>query len=269
MTTLVLDDGRAVSVATGGRNPGKAKADGPLVVLLHGAGMDRTVWSMQTRWLAHHGCPAVAIDLPGHGASSEPECASVVEYATWLAEVVAATGRPVHLVGHSMGSFVAIECAARVAVASLTLVGTAAAMPVHPALLEAAQSDRVHAARLMSGWGFAPARRTGPNPSPGASMVGGTLGLVAQSAPGVLFNDLSMCAEYEDATTTIGSLDLPVTFLLGELDRMTPVRAAQPLIDAAAGSHVIVVPGAGHMLPVEAPAATRQAIAEAVSSVDD
>ena len=37
----------------------------PLVVLVHGAGMDRTVWSHQTRFLAHHGFRALAVDLPG------------------------------------------------------------------------------------------------------------------------------------------------------------------------------------------------------------
>ena len=36
----------------------------PIVVLIHGAGMDRTVWSQQTRFLAHHGFRALAVDLP-------------------------------------------------------------------------------------------------------------------------------------------------------------------------------------------------------------
>lgn len=266
MTALELSGDRTLSIATGGRDLG---ADGPLVVLIHGAGMDRTVWSLQTRWLAHHGCPTMALDLPGHGASREGECSSIGAYAEWLASVAGDLARPVHLVGHSMGSFVAIECAARCDIASITLVGTAAAMPVHPVLLDAAQSDTGLAAQLMSGWAFAPSTRTGPHPSPGGCMVGGTLALIAQAEPGVLFHDLTMCAAYQDAATTVARLDVPVTYLLGEVDRMTPVRAAQPMIEATQDARVEIVPGVGHMVPVEAPEITRTVIAETVQAVTD
>ena len=61
---LVVDD-RTVHAATGAV-PLEGR-DEPLVVLLHGSGMDRSVWSHQTRFLAHHGFRAVAVDLPGHG----------------------------------------------------------------------------------------------------------------------------------------------------------------------------------------------------------
>ena len=263
MTVVALSNDLRVSAATGGRDIG---TDGPLVVLVHGAGMDRTAWSLQTRWLAHHGCPAIAIDLPGHGASQDGERSSIDAYAEWLADLVRALDRPVHVVGHSMGSFIALECAAKVPLASITLVGTAAAMPVHPALLEAAQANDPLAAQLMSGWAFAPATRTGPHPSPGSSMVGTTQAMIAQTKDGVLFNDLSMCAGYHDAVTTATGLTLPVTFLLGAADKMTPVRAAQPLIDAVQDARVEIVPGVGHMVMIEAPTTTRSTIATTVGS---
>ena len=263
MTYMTLTDDLEISVATGGRDIGDS---GPIVMLVHGAGMDRTAWSLQTRWLAHHGCPAIAVDLPGHGASREPERTSVQLYAEWAAEVVRALGRPVHMVGHSMGSFIALECSQLVELASITLIGTASAMPVHPALLDAAQANDPLAAQLMSGWAFAPATRTGPHYSPGSSMVGTTLAMIGQSKPGVLFNDLSMCAAYTDAIDTARKVSNPVTFLLGANDRMTPLRAAQPLIDAIEHAQVTVVPGVGHMIQVEAPAVTRSSIAATVGS---
>ncbi len=263
---IITQNTHALSAATGGRDIGTY---GPLVILVHGAGMDRTVWSLQTRWLAHHGCPALALDLPGHGASPEPERSSIGDYADWLAEVVTAFDRPVHVVGHSMGSFIALESTQRCELASITLVGTAAAMPVHPALVEAAQANDPLAAQLMSGWAFSPQSRTGPHPSPGGSMVGTTLAMVAQANAGVLFNDLSMCAAYSDAVATAEHVTIPVTFLLGAVDRMTPVRAAQPLIDAIADARVCVVPDVGHMVQVEAPTVTRETIAEAVRRSND
>ena len=257
MTALTFADYQ-ISAATGGRDLGTT---GPIVVLVHGAGMDRTAWSLQTRWLAHHGCSALAIDLPGHGASPQEEHDSIDAYAEWLAGLVTALDRPVHVVGHSMGSFIALECAAKTTLESITLVGTAAAMPVHPALLDAAQANDPLAAQLMAGWGFAASTRTGPHPSPGNSMVGANLALVAQTKNGVLFKDLSACAAYDDALTTASDLALPVTFLLGASDKMTPVRAAQPLIDAIEHASVEIVPGVGHMVMIEAPEVTRTTIA--------
>lgn len=262
MTRFTIGD-IAVSGASGGRDIG---TDGPLVVLVHGAAMDRTVWSLQTRWLAHHGLPALAIDLPGHGGSDEAERSSIQDYADWLAAVVDTAGRPVHLVGHSMGTFIALETAIRTEVVSLTLVGTAASMPVHPALLDAAEANDPLAGQLMSGWAFAPTSRTGPHPSPGASMVGTTQALLGQAAPGVLHRDLSICAAYEDCVATAGSVSSTTTFLLGRSDRMTPVANAQPVIDAIDGARVEIVPDVGHMIMIEAPIATRETIASTVNA---
>jgi len=265
MTTIEVGADIAVSAATGGRDIGSS---GPLVVLVHGAAMDRSVWALQTRWLAHHGCPTLAIDLPGHGASEEPERTSIGDYADWVASLVEALGRPVHLVGHSMGSFIALECSQRAELASMTLVGTAAAMPVHPKLVEAAEANDLLAAQLMSGWAFAHDTRTGPHPSPGSSMVGSTQAMIGQAKPGVLHRDLVMCADYSDAPDTAAKVTTPTTLLLGQLDRMTPVRAAQPLIEGIEHANVQIVPGVGHMVQIEAPTETRATVAEMVAAVD-
>jgi pimeloyl-ACP methyl ester carboxylesterase len=41
----------------------------PLVVFLHGAALDHTVWALLARWFAHRGNAVLAPDLPGHGRS--------------------------------------------------------------------------------------------------------------------------------------------------------------------------------------------------------
>jgi len=263
MTMITLPNGTTVSGATGGRD---LRNDVPVALLVHGAAMDRSVWSLQTRWLAHHDIAALALDLPGHGASTEPERETIEDYADWLATIAGAWDQPVHLVGHSMGSFIVLETAARIECASVTMIGTAAAMPTHPTLLEAAHNNDPLAAQLMSGWAFANKVRTGAHPSPGSSMVGGTQALIGQAAPGVLYHDLKMCADYSTAVETASACTTPTTLLLGQLDKMTPVRAAQPLIEAFTSASVEVVPGVGHMVQIEAPHATRQAIANAVAA---
>ena len=55
-------DRRVVFAATGGKEHGPNQ---PLFVFLHGAGMDHSVWALQSRWFAHHGGNVLAVDLPG------------------------------------------------------------------------------------------------------------------------------------------------------------------------------------------------------------
>ena len=104
-------DGKRVFAATGGR-PGDA--DSPSLVLLHGAGMDHSVFALQARALAHHGRNLLAFDLPGHGRSAGPALPSIGALADWvLAAARAAGAERFRLAGHSMGALVALETAAR------------------------------------------------------------------------------------------------------------------------------------------------------------
>jgi len=268
MASLTLSDGRKVNAALGGRS---FEGDEPVIVLVHGAGMDRTVWQMQTRFLAHHGYRAVAIDLPGHGGTDGEPCESIGDYADWLADAIAGLDvGAVHLAGHSLGSLIGLELAARrpELVATLMLLGTAAAMPVHPVLLEAATNGDPLAGQLMSGWAFAKAGKLGVHPSPGANMVGGTQALLANSAPGVLANDLAASGAYDGAVAAASKVQVPVTVILGRNDRMTPLKAAQPLLDALPDPQVVTIDDCGHMMTLERPDVVRDAMLNALRNHD-
>src|SRR5262245_32859031 len=103
--------GREVFATTGGMDFDPAR---PALIFLHGAGFDRTVWRLQTRWFAHHGRSVLAIDFPAHGRSAGPMLGSVAAMADWTAELITAAGlKSAALVGHSMGALVALDCAAR------------------------------------------------------------------------------------------------------------------------------------------------------------
>jgi pimeloyl-ACP methyl ester carboxylesterase len=104
-------NGAEVLVATGGRDFDKSL---PAVVFLHGAGFDRSTWALHTRWFAHHGFGVLAPDLPGHGRSPGPSLGSIAEMADWTAALLdAAEATKAHLIGHSMGSLISLETAAR------------------------------------------------------------------------------------------------------------------------------------------------------------
>ena len=128
-------DGAKVFVAQGGKAHDQNL---PLVIFIHGAGMDHSVWALQSRWFAHHGARVAAIDLPGHGGSAGPELKDIGALADWTARLIAAFGEaPATLVGHSMGALIALETAAKhpSRVAAIALPGAAGKMPVSGDLL--------------------------------------------------------------------------------------------------------------------------------------
>lgn len=261
-------EGKTVRYANGGRDHDSAL---PGVVMVHGSGMNRTVWQMQTRYLAHHGYRVAAVDLPGHGGSDGPCIETIPEMGAWVGQVIDALDLgPAHLVGHSMGTFIAIETAAQrpEAVASLVLVGTAAAMPVHPELLDSAANDVPHASRLMSSWSFGDRAHVGRHSTPGMWQIGGAQALLDTSRPDSLGVDMAACNIYDTSLDAAADVTCPVTYILGARDKMTPTKRAADLIAATAGADVVTI-DCGHMLTVEAPDATRDAIVAALDGVED
>ena len=192
-------NGAEIFVATGGRDfdPGL-----PTVVLLHGAGFDHTTWALHSRWFAHHGFGVLAPDLPGHGRSTGEALATIAEMADWTAALLEAAGASkAQLIGHSMGSLIALETSARhpAKVAGLSLIGTAATMTVGPDLLRAAEANEHAAIDMVSIWGLGFQAELGGSLAPGLWMHSGAQRVLENGRPGVLFNDLSACNAYQGA----------------------------------------------------------------------
>ncbi len=245
--------GKTAFIATGGRPFDAAK---PALVMVHGAGMDHTVWSMQARYFAHHGFSVMNLDLPGHGRSEGPAPGTIAAYTDWLAEALGAIGaRDIHLIGHSMGSLIALSLAARGAtsVRKLALLGTLPHIQVADALLSAARNNEHSAYESIVGWGVGRRAQMGGHRAPGSWIAGASLRLLEAGEPGVLANDLAACHQWTEGLETAGRIDCPTLLLLGSDDRMTPARGAKPLADAIAGSRTIVLPDAGHMMMAEQP----------------
>ncbi len=245
--------GQSAFVATGGRPFDPAR---PVMVMVHGAGMDHTVWSMQARFFAHHGYTVMNPDLPGHGRSRGPAPTSVPDYADWLAAALIATGAGnIHVAGHSMGSLIALVLAVRsdIAVRKLAMLGTAAHIQVAPALLQAARSDDHGAFESIIGWGVGRRAQIGGHRAPGLWIAGTGMRLLEASQPGVLANDLAACDAWTEGLDTARQIACPVLLLLGSDDRMTPARSAAPLADAMTKCETVIMPGAGHMMMTEQP----------------
>lgn len=239
----------------------------PTLVLLHGAGMDHTVWAMQARGLTHHGHNVLALDFPGHGHSVGPSLSSIGAMVDWVLAVVAARGiDQFRIAGHSMGALVALEAAARAGecVDSLALVGFTPQMRVHPDLLSAAAAGEHGAIDMMVSWSLGLRGLLGGNPAPGLSLAAGMMRLLERAPVPSLAGDLAACDAYRGAAATVTLLRCRTLFLLGGVDRMTPPRRATSFAAGIAAAQVTILHGVGHMIPLEAPVATLAALLRAV-----
>ena len=253
-------DGRKVYAATGGRPFDPAK---PAVIFLHGAGMDHTVWQLQARWFAWHDHAVLALDLPGHGRSEGPALGSVADLARWLGRVMDAAGLVrVGVIGHSMGGAAALEAAATLPerIPRLALLGTASAIPVNADLLNAARDAPERAYQMMTAWSHGFAAKIGGHPVPGLWMMGGSLALFARNAPGVLHTDLAACNAWSSGPEAAKRLRCPALVVIAANDIMTPPKNGEALARLIAGSRTVTLAGCGHMLVVEQPDATLDAL---------
>ena len=258
--------GRAVFAATGGRTFDAAL---PVVAFVHGASMNRTVWSSQARWFAHHGYAVLAVDLPGHGHSEGPPLASIGAIADWLMSVLDAVGvTTVSLVGHSMGSLPVLEAASCYPsrCSRIVLLATSAPMPVAGALLENARINSHAACDMVTIWGHSHAAQMGGSDAPGLWMTGGGMRLLERGADGVLYNDMKACNDYTNGLEAAAAVTCPTTLVLGECDMMTPPRNARALVDALPDARMIVLEGCGHMMMAERPNLTLDVLIDALTS---
>ena len=165
---------------TGGKAFDPAK---PTVVFIHGVLNDHSVWILQSRYLAHHGWNVLAIDLPGHCRSGGEPPASVEEASQAIVGLLDAAGvQQAALVGHSFGSLIALETAARAPerVSHLARVGTAFPMRVSPALLESSVSAPMKAIDMVNTFSHS---MLAPPPSalgPGTWLYGGSRASISE-----------------------------------------------------------------------------------------
>jgi pimeloyl-ACP methyl ester carboxylesterase len=250
----------------------------PCVVFIHGALHDHSGWTLLARWCAHHGYAVLALDLPGHGRSAGPVLGTVQALADWTLAVLAAAGvsQPARatLVGHSMGSLIALEAAARAPahVARLVMVGTAYPMKVSQALLDTARDTPLQAIDMVNAFSIGTLAAKPSYPGPGMWLHGSNRALMRQVLAGpnaagcavnMFHHDFSVCDAYANGLQAAAQVTAAVTMILGTMDQMTPPRATRD-IAAALKARIVSLPS-GHHLLAEVPdgvlAALRQALA--------
>ena len=253
-------NGKAAFAYTAAHDLDPAK---PTVVFVHGAGLDHSGWGLQSRYFGYHGFNVLAVDLPAHGRSEGPPLATVGEMADWVKKLLDGNDiKSAAVVGHSMGSLVALEFAARYPAAAekIVLIGTAYPMKVGDAFLDAAKRNDPSAFDMETIWSHAPQVPFAGNPNPGMWMYGDTLARLARLAPGVLHTDLGACNSYAGGMGAAAKVKCPALFILGARDMMTPPRGAEELIGKIENAKSVRIAISGHLLMAEAPDATLDAL---------
>jgi len=228
----------------------------PSVVFVHGAGLDHSLFGLQSRYFGYHGRNVLALDLPGHGRSEGPPLSTIEQMADWLSAVLKKTNSAkASIVGHSMGSLAALELAARhpEQVERIAFCAIAFPMRVSDPFLEAARANDYSAFDMSTIWGHAAQVALAGNPNPGMWMYGDMLARLERLAPGVLHAGLKACNDYAAGLESAAKVKCPALFILGRRDVMTPLRSAQPLRDKLSNGRTVEIPVSGHSLMIEAP----------------
>ncbi len=221
---------------------------------------------MVERLRAGTGVRVITYDQRGHGRSTAGRSAtSVRALGDDLAEVlaVAAPSGPVVLAGHSMGGMAVMAYAGlhpqqvQERVAGVVLVSTSSgdlaggrSRLQNLGLRVLSRAPRLPAGVLVTVRGQ---RRLLFGPGADAESVRLTRGQVAGTSLPTLGRFYS-AFDHHDETASLAALQgIPTTVLVGDHDRLTPLRHAQRLGELIPGADVRVLPGRGHMLTYEAP----------------
>jgi pimeloyl-ACP methyl ester carboxylesterase len=223
------------------------------IVLIPGLMNDGWVWRDQVGPLSR-----VA---PVHIACNDG-CDSLVAMA---ARIVDRTSGRIAVAGHSMGGRIALELfrLAPERVAGLALLDTGvhgvrdAELPGRRALVEMAQREGMRA--VAADWMpqmLAPARRAD------AALIDGITEMLARCPAEAFAAQQSGMMARADLTPLLGEIRVPTLVATGEEDGWSSPAQHEAIAAAIPGATLRIVPGAGHMMPVEDPAAATALLVE-------
>ena len=229
------------------------------IVFLHGSGLSHIVWSLAEQFFSSKNYNVLSIDLPGHGNSDGPCLDSIEKIADWLEKVFDKLKlKNLILVGHSQGCLEILEYSSRYKerLKKLVFVGGSNKMPVHPDLIELAQSGHSDAVKLMMKWGYEGSKKfIGGNP----------VEKIIQSPRDIseiLAVDLNACNNYSNGSEAAKVIDLPSMLIFGELDKMVNLEAGKKFSNLIKNSTTHVLKGCGHMIMIEKAFEMREKILE-------
>ncbi|MGF6999705.1 alpha/beta fold hydrolase [Paraburkholderia sp. GAS32] len=228
------------------------------VVLIHGVGMNQTVWSPQIEALTAN-YQVVVYDMLGHGDSALPTVAPTLdEYASQL-EALLDTMRieRAHVVGHSMGALVALEFALQHPQRTLSVAALNAVYDRSPAQREAVmtRAATLGDAPLDTGVDATLSRWFG-DPVPGhlTQAAQAVHGLLLSVDPVGYARTYRLFASSDDAHVgRLASLAVPALFLTGECDPNSSPAMSRAMAAATPFGRAEIIANERHMMNLTDP----------------
>jgi pimeloyl-ACP methyl ester carboxylesterase len=212
--------------------------DGPVLVLIHGAGGSRLHWPPQLRRMP--GATVYSLDLPGHGRSHGEGCRTIEAYGAAVLAFLDGVGvECAVLVGHSMGGAISLQ------------VAVSEAARVAAAILEGAESDFLQVVDVVTEYAW-----SGP-----ADQSLKEIGRRAlrETGPDVVLGDFTACDRF-DVMDRVSEIETPTLVVVGSDDRLTPVKYSRFLGEHLASASLVIMQEAGHMVMLERPDEVGEAI---------
>ena len=232
---------------------------GQSLLLLHGYPLDRSIWNEVAEMLEVD-FDLIIPDLRGFGSSDVMEAdRSMIEYASDLAGLLELLKvRKAHVVGHSMGGYIALAFAREFSnkVAGLGLVSSQVAADTPER-----KAARQQTARQVMEQGVEDvAEGMTPKLSPDARVQNQVRNVIGRQRPLGLSVALDAMAGRLDSTDVLRSFKLPIVIVHGDADELIPVDRAREMKSLVPTAHYLELPGGGHMPMLENPPAVAEAL---------
>jgi pimeloyl-ACP methyl ester carboxylesterase len=235
----------------------------PTLLFLHGSGHSALFWERQLEALgAAANC--LALDLPGHGRSSEAACTSVAQHAATVCEFLAAIGTGAVIpVGLSLGGAIVQwlllhhpeRCRAGV------IVNSGARLRVAPVIFETLEGDYPRYLEMLKEMALSPARRWDEK-------IDALLKRCTTKDAALTAADFRCCDRF-DLMADLDRIDRPVLVMAAAEDRLTPPKYGAFLADVIPAARRVTLTKAGHFSPLERPKAFNAALMTFITSLTD
>ncbi|HEY6929278.1 MAG TPA: alpha/beta fold hydrolase [Thermoanaerobaculia bacterium] len=237
---------------------------GRTLVLVHGYPLDGAVWSSLSRRLSDR-FRVLKPDLPGRIDNPADPASSMASYADFIEKVVESADSPVGLAGFSMGGYVCFELMKRrpSSVHALALVDTRA-----NADDETGRANRQAAIATVRAEGVGPIAEAmlpkllSPDGMKRAELVERVRRIILRQSPQTIESDLAAMRDRPDSTDFLAHLAIPTLVVVGEHDTISSPAESRAMSQKIPGARFLEIAGAGHLTPLEKPAAVAQALGD-------
>ena len=245
---------------------------GPALALIHGVGLQKSIWAPQIAALAadHY---VIALDMPGHGASSlPPEAPRLADYAEAVRAVFDALGiERADLVGHSMGALVGLEFALSYPERTRSVVAMNAVFcrTVEQRAAIAARVEELGDGERLPDWSGTLLRWFGdPAPSHLRETAAQTRALLEGAEPLGYARSYRLFAEGDaEHGSRLQDLAVPALFLTGAEDPNSTPAMSAAMARLAPQGRLVVLPELRHMMALTDPAPVNRELRRFLASV--